>query len=70
MKEQPYALRLAEDLDEASDPLSVDAADELRRLHSLNAELVEALETIQSASACVYSKNIAEAAIAKAGEQQ
>ena len=45
MSKQPEALRLAHNLDSEDVDLSnlPDAAAELRRLHALNAELVEAL---------------------------
>jgi hypothetical protein len=45
MNTQPEALRLAEDLDAYhTRPHHREAANELRRLHSVNAELVEAAE--------------------------
>ena len=48
-QQQPEALRLADKLDNfdnhnSSDAIASDAADELRRLHSVNAELLKALE--------------------------
>jgi len=45
---QPEALSLADAIDHGCDfpPTLSDAAAELRRLHALNAELVEALESI------------------------
>lgn len=44
MKEQPNALRLANWLDGAYEGEAQDAAAELRRLHGLNVELLEALQ--------------------------
>jgi rRNA-processing protein FCF1 len=45
MNEQPIALRLIDRLDKIYlHKIYLEAADELRRLHSLNQELVEALE--------------------------
>jgi len=45
MSTQPEALRLADFLDDQYDPSHnlEEAADELRRLHAVNAELLEAL---------------------------
>jgi hypothetical protein len=43
---QPEALRLAEHLEDQGYYLDSDAAAELRRLHEVNAALVEALEEI------------------------
>ena len=80
--QQPYALRLAEML-EALGWRSVDkdlrnAADELRRLHALNAELLEALKLnyaelssqwtpyIRANGKAVAAMKAARAAIAKA----
>ena len=42
--QQTEALRLAEILDCGSRQFNMEAADELRRLHALNAELLEALK--------------------------
>ena len=52
MTTQPEALRLADALDsyatgDAHQRNIEQAADELRRLHTLNAELLEALKTIR-----------------------
>ena len=47
MDKQPEALRLADKLDQTCDyntSVAQEAADELRRLHQVNQELVEALE--------------------------
>ncbi len=74
MSTQPEALRLANDLDRT---LCVkhglrdrNAADELRRLHSVNAELLEALRTALDASwngpMPDYARDQARAAIDKA----
>ena len=48
---QPEALRMADELDKTRDiqARAWDAAKELRRLHEVNAELVEALDDICSA---------------------
>jgi hypothetical protein len=47
MTQQPEALRLADELDAAPWVLGYDKhAAELRRLHSVNAQLLEALEAI------------------------
>jgi hypothetical protein len=75
--EQPKALRLAYELVTLHGyPLSIQAAAELRRLHSLNAELLEALKlcegNIKSLLASAHPKVYGEwltfvsAAIAKA----
>lgn len=68
--QQPYALRLAEML-EALGWRSVDgdlrrAAAELRRLHALNAELVEALRVAEASVGDMGSLHIVQAALAKA----
>jgi hypothetical protein len=54
VSEQPEALRLADALDSApySSGCTNEAADELRRLHAVNAELLEALR--QSADLAEY----------------
>jgi hypothetical protein len=73
---QPEALRLADELDKTRDiqARAWDAAKELRRLHEVNAELVEALKDIlsweENEEMTWYPK--ARAALAKAtgGEQQ
>ena len=44
--QQPEALRLADILDLGSRQFNMEAAAELRRLHALNAELLEALQNI------------------------
>ena len=43
---QPEALRLADLLEINDTPLNMTAAAELRRLHEVNAELMEALGTV------------------------
>jgi hypothetical protein len=45
-KKKPYALKAADDLDKMW--LHSHAADQLRRLHSVNAELLEALKLARS----------------------
>lgn len=81
MNTQPTALRLADEMDKAIFPklcLIDKATDELRRLHSVNQELVEALTNIcmsgvsyrETADECFARLTaIARAALAKAGEQ-
>jgi hypothetical protein len=77
MNEQPKALRLADDLDQWSHTtLDVhEAAAELRRLHEMNAELLEALEDIEmvgdeNGGVGTYLAKLARKAIAKTeGEQ-
>jgi len=44
MTDQPEALRLANELGGVSDALADEAATELRRLHAVNQELLEALK--------------------------
>ena len=48
MSKQPKALRLADDLEESALPTFIieDAAAELRRLHKVNTELLEALKAM------------------------
>jgi hypothetical protein len=50
MTEQSTALRLADDLEDAALPTFIvkPAAAELRRLHALNAELLEALKSTRA----------------------
>ncbi len=72
MSTQPEALRLANALDSApySSGCTNEAADALRRLHAVNAELLEALKLAQSIIGHpedAHSKLIS-AAIAKAEE--
>ena len=64
-RERPLALRLAEYLDLPHLGQHKSAA-ELRRLHEVNTELLAALEQIETATACAFSRNIARAAITKA----
>ncbi len=75
MSKQPEALRLADELrDTPFESTRYEAAAELRRLHEVNAELVEALERIGLYIAQGDSwgaRKIAEATFVKAtGEQQ
>ncbi len=75
---QPEALRLADALDPKDEGSKTvltiylaDAAAELRRLHEVNAELLEALEFCAGTSYITDAHDVAKAAIAKAtGEQQ
>ena len=72
--QQPEALRLAERLEQgyvAHETVLYPAADELRRLHESNQELLEALHTIASLAigegdVCEIIAKRARAAIAKA----
>lgn len=78
MADKPEALRLADFLDDQYDPSHnlEEAADELRRLHAVNQELLEALK--QALEECIWPNERlsdvhekARAAIAKAeGEQK
>ncbi len=74
MTTQPEALRLADQLgNPPGAPLFVNAAAELRRLHAVNQELLDALRLVASAENSAldlaYCKGIARAAIAKAESQ-
>lgn len=76
MIKQPEALRLAVQLEREwiNDALNYDTAQdawtELRRLHEVNQELLEALQRIKHHfDTDEYAWKIAEAAITKAGEQ-
>jgi hypothetical protein len=73
---QPEALRLADGLEQGFQTGSISAqldqaAAELRRLHEVNAELVEALEWVATVNAMDYEyQSRAKQALAKAtGEQ-
>lgn len=78
MTNQPEALRLADELEELGyNALRSQVAAELRRLHEVNQELVEALESIAEYwnqdsntaamhDACWHSINTAKAALSKA----
>ena len=74
MSKQPAALRLADELDEKpdSDGHCREAAAELRRLHEVNQELLEALKSLVQVVAhldpCPATLEQARAAITK-GEQ-
>jgi hypothetical protein len=46
MNKQPEALRLADEFDATKSYMGAKAAAELRRLHKVNAELVEALDYV------------------------
>ena len=46
---QPTALRLADSLDKFSNPWDKEAADELRRLYAVNADLLQALKNATEA---------------------
>ena len=77
MNKQPEALRLADAIDFGKNRSvidCIDAASELRQLHEVNTELLEALKEIASVKFSNWSdgemRQIASAAIAKAtGEQ-
>ena len=65
--QQPEALRLADELrDTPFESTRYEAAAELRRLHEVNAELVEALEFCAGTSYITDAHDVAKAAIAKA----
>jgi hypothetical protein len=79
MNNEPETLRLADELESVVHEYDIDrlAAAELRRLHEVNQELVEALETIAEywnqdtnhnpmQDACYYMEATARAAISKA----
>ena len=67
MNTQPEALRLADALGNAPKWQQLQAAAELRRLHALNQELLEALRKCSAQLTRLgYSANHADAAIAKA----
>jgi hypothetical protein len=71
MTEQSTALRLADAL-EATDyyeDLHEEAAAELRRLHSVNAELIAALDNIETSTYEAMTAALARAAIARAEGQ-
>ena len=70
MSTQPEALRLADELDGTVKTGYWEAAAELRRLHSVNAELLEALDTLVNGIGFAPAKNLEKArlAIAKAQE--
>ena len=73
MSKQPEALCLADDLDKwCHTTLDVHkAATELRRLHEVNADLLEALKKCSEQLTRVgYSANHADAAIAKAEQAE
>ena len=75
MDKQPEALRLAECLTDYTECTLAEmdqAAAELRRLHALNQELLEALTSIAKNTCCDKCQEaalVARAAIAKAKEQ-
>lgn len=64
--QQPEALRLAEILELGSRQFNDEASTELRRLHALNAELLEALRVAEASVGDMGSLHIVQAAIAKA----
>jgi hypothetical protein len=72
MSEQPEALRIAADLEydheiQDSSASLLEGASELRRLYSVNADLLEALEYLMTNKTIHYTyRNKAEEAIAKA----
>jgi hypothetical protein len=68
--EQPEALRLADELTTPHMEVNREAAAELRRLHSVNSELLEALQNLLTFPLGKFQHKAARAAIAKAtGEQ-
>ena len=73
MSTQPEALRIAKALDDDQwrlDDLDIEAADELRRLHAMHTELLDALREIVGQHGQwnngMWAANIARAAITKA----
>ena len=66
MNNQPEALRLAKWLETSNNPHDRRGAIELRRLHEVNQELVEALEFCAGTSYIADAHCIAEIALAKA----
>ena len=64
--QQPEALRLAEILELGSRQFNDEASTELRRLHALNAELLEALRVAEASVGDMGSLHIVQAALAKA----
>lgn len=64
--QQPESLRLAEILELGSRQFNKEAAAELRRLHALNAELLEALRVAEASVGDMGSLHIVQAALAKA----
>jgi len=67
---QPEALRLADDLQSGHFEMAMFAAEELRRLHAVNEELVTALKAmLDNAHDYTATRDKARAAIAKAGGQ-
>jgi hypothetical protein len=76
MTEKSEALRLANELGGVSDQLADEAAAELRRLHAVNQELLEALrliaatDPVDAALDPQRAVRVARAAIAKAEGQQ
>jgi hypothetical protein len=69
MSDQPEALRLADWCDTHNTVQHDKAAAELRRLHSANAELLEAMENIERSAHDAMTAALARAAIAKAEGQ-
>ena len=68
----PNALFLARELNapigtQSTHSTMQQAAAELRRLHALNAELVEALQLVLNNNECLIGERVARAALAKAG---
>ena len=70
MSEQSEALRLADTLEKMPlDECDHEAAAELRRLHALNAELVEALREIEWSNDTEWQRDRARAALEKKGNR-
>ena len=63
--QQHEALRLAEILELGSRQFNNEASTELRRLHALNAELLEALRVAEASVGDMGSLHIVQAALAK-----
>lgn len=71
MADQPEALRLADSLAAGFSDCGPEAAAELRRLHAVNQELLEALKRIKQTGVFVgaIAQEMMDAAIAKAEGQ-
>jgi hypothetical protein len=72
MSDKPEALRLANLIDHGNDSswIEREAAAELRRLHALNGELLEALDKIAINTHDDTAERVARAAIARAEGQK
>jgi len=69
MSEKPEALRLADWCDTYNTVQHNKTADQLRRLHALNGELLQAMENIERSTHDAMTAALARAAITKAEGQ-